>query len=41
MSLAIPLDVGRTACMDSIAAFLHAVDGLSEYDLLGGSRCHG
>lgn len=41
MSLAITLDAGRTACTESIAAFLRAVDGLSEYELLGGSRCHG
>lgn len=41
MSLGITLDAGRTACTDSIAAFLRAVDGLSEYELLGASRCHG
>jgi hypothetical protein len=41
MRLAISLDAGRTACTDSIAAFLRAVNELSEYDLLGESRCHG
>ena len=35
------LDVGRIACAESIAAFLRAADGFSEYELLGGSRCHG
>ncbi len=35
------MDVGRSACADSIESFLAAVDDLSEYDLLDVSRCHG
>lgn len=41
MGLQVPLEVGRVACTESIAAFLRAVDDLSEYDLLASSRCHG
>lgn len=35
------LEDGQVACAESITGFLRAVDGLSEYDLLGSSRCHG
>lgn len=41
MELSVPLEEGRAACADSIGAFLRAVDGFSEHDLLGASRCHG
>lgn len=41
MGLAVSLDDGRTACAESIEAFVRAVDGFSEYDLLDASRCHG
>ena len=41
MGLSVALEDGRVACADSIAGFLRAVDGLSEYDLLDVSRCHG
>jgi hypothetical protein len=39
--LTVALDAGRAACADSAAAFLRAVDGMREYELLGASRCHG
>ena len=29
------------ACEESVHAFLAAVDGITEYELLGASRCHG
>lgn len=35
------LGEGRSACSESIHAFVRAVESLSEYDLLGPSRCHG
>ncbi len=41
MGLTVALEAGRAACADSIDAFLRAVDDLSEYQLLAGSRCHG
>jgi hypothetical protein len=41
MGFSVSLDEGRTACVDSIDSFIHAVESFSEYDLLGGSRCHG
>ena len=41
MGLTVALDDGRTACAESIEAFVRAVDALSEYELLGASRCHG
>jgi len=41
MTLTVPLDDGRAACLDTIDAFVRAVDALSEYELLGASRCHG
>ena len=41
MGMVVALDQGRAACSESIDAFLQAVDGLTEYDLLGASRCHG
>jgi hypothetical protein len=41
MGLSVGLDEGRVACTESIQAFVRAVDGMSEYDLLGASRCHG
>jgi hypothetical protein len=41
MGLSVSLDVGRAACVDSIDAFMRAVDSFGEYELLGASRCHG
>ena len=41
MGFSVSLDEGRTACVDSIDSFVRAVESFSEYDLLGGSRCHG
>lgn len=41
MGLTVTLDAGRGPCLDSVRAFVGAVDSLSEYELLGGSRCHG
>jgi hypothetical protein len=41
MGLSISLDDGRAACVDSIDAFLRAVETFSEYELVGASRCHG
>jgi hypothetical protein len=41
MGLSVSLDEARTACEDSIDSFVSAVESFSEYDLLGGSRCHG
>lgn len=41
MHLSVGLDEGRAAFTESVEAFLAAVDGLAEYDLLAGSRCHG
>jgi Mycothiol maleylpyruvate isomerase N-terminal domain len=41
MGLSVSLDDGRAACVDSIDAFLSAVESLTEYELLGASRCHG
>ncbi|WP_164519502.1 maleylpyruvate isomerase N-terminal domain-containing protein [Nocardioides ferulae] len=41
MDLTVDLETGRTACAESIEAFLRAVDDLSEHDLLAPSRCHG
>jgi uncharacterized protein (TIGR03083 family) len=41
MGLAVELEAGRRACSESIQAFLDAADGFSQYELLGGSRCHG
>jgi mycothiol maleylpyruvate isomerase-like protein len=37
----VELEQGRSACSESIHAFLRAVESLSEYDLFGASRCHG
>jgi Mycothiol maleylpyruvate isomerase N-terminal domain len=41
MALTVDLATGRTAFADSVTAFVRAVDGLEEWDLLGASRCHG
>lgn len=41
MGLTVPFDDGRAACAESIQAFVRAVDGFSEHDLFGASRCHG
>lgn len=41
VELTVAVDDGRTACTESIEAFLRAVDALSEYELLDVSRCHG
>jgi len=41
MGLTISADDGRVACIDSIDAFVRAVQGFDEYALLGASRCHG
>src|SRR5687767_7765505 len=41
MELTVTLDDARRPCLDTVRGFLRAVDGLSEYDLLGSSRCHG
>jgi hypothetical protein len=41
MGLSVGLDSARTACLESVAGFIDAVKSLSEYELLGASRCHG
>lgn len=41
MALTIALDEARPASEESVHRFLAAVDGFTEYELLGGSRCHG
>lgn len=41
MALTIALDQARPACEESVHRFLAAVDGFTEYELLGASRCHG
>src|SRR3954462_7796975 len=41
MGLSVSLEVGRSACAESIDAFVRAVDSFNEYELLGASRCHG
>jgi hypothetical protein len=41
MVLSVPLDSGRTACVDSVDAFVRAAESFNEYELLGASRCHG
>lgn len=41
MGLSVSLEVARAACLESVDAFLAAVDALSEYELLDASRCHG
>ena len=41
MELSASIDDGRAACVDSIDAFLCAVETFSEYELLDASRCHG
>jgi len=41
MGLQVALEEGRAACAASVRAFERAVDGLSEYELLDVSRCHG
>ena len=39
--LTIELEPARSACSASVAAFVRAVEALTEYELLGASRCHG
>lgn len=41
MRLVVALEEGRAACTETIIGFQRAVDGLTEYELLGASRCHG
>ena len=41
MVLTVPTDTARPALVAGVEAFLAAVDGLDEPDLLGASRCHG
>jgi hypothetical protein len=41
MSLTVDLPTGRAAFAESVTTFVHAVDALDEWDLLGASRCHG
>lgn len=41
MGFSVPLEHASTACAESIEGFVRAVDGFSEHELLGGSRCHG
>lgn len=41
MSLTLDLADARAAFLDSVDAFVEAVAGLGEYELLGTSRCHG
>lgn len=41
MALTVDLETGRTAFAESVEAFVRAVDGFSEWDLLDVSRCHG
>jgi hypothetical protein len=41
MALTVDLETGRRAFSESVAAFVRAVDGFEEWDLLGDSRCHG
>ena len=37
----VELEPARAACLESVHAFVRAVDATSEHDLLGASRCHG
>lgn len=41
MAYTVGLEEGRTACAESVDAFLAAVDGFDEHALLASSRCHG
>src|SRR4051794_38680850 len=41
MALTVAVDPARAACTASVDGFVRAVEGLSEYDLLASSRCHG
>ncbi|GAB2453140.1 hypothetical protein GCM10027062_37300 [Nocardioides hungaricus] len=41
MDLRVDLQTGRRAFSESVAAFVRAVDGFDEWELLGASRCHG
>ena len=41
MDFTVDLELARAAFDESAAAFLAAVAGLSDYELLGRSRCHG
>lgn len=41
MGFSVFRESARTACADSIEAFLDAADSFTEYELLGASRCHG
>jgi hypothetical protein len=41
MALTVDLETGRSAFCDSVTGFVRAVDGFSEWELMGASRCHG
>lgn len=41
MTLVFPIEPMRQICADTVTAFSAAADRLSEYELLGASRCHG
>lgn len=41
MGLSVGVEAARAACLESTDAFMAAVGSLSEYELLGASRCHG
>jgi Mycothiol maleylpyruvate isomerase N-terminal domain len=41
MDLSVEAETGRRAFSESAEAFVRAVDGLDEWELLGPSRCHG
>ena len=41
MSFSVALEEARATCVESVEAFVGAVEGFSEYDVLGPSRCHG
>lgn len=41
MAFSVGIEDGRRAFAESIMGFQRAVDGFSEYELLGGTRCHG
>lgn len=41
MTFSVPIGEARSICAGAVTAAVEAVDGLSEYQLLAGSRCHG
>ena len=41
MDLSVDVETGRLAFVESVEGFVRAVDGFSEWELLGPSRCHG